>query len=62
MIDTTVYAGPIATALGGADLSIPVGFAVTALVYWTLARTSVTAEADLVVLPEPAAAQLAVET
>ena len=48
MIDTTVYAGPIANALGGADLSIPIGFAVTALVYWALARTSVAAEAELV--------------
>jgi purine-cytosine permease-like protein len=62
MIDTTVYAGPIANALGGADLSIPVGFAVTALVYWVLARTSVTAEAELVVLPETATAKLSVES
>jgi NCS1 family nucleobase:cation symporter-1 len=62
MIDTTVYAGPIANALGGADLSIPVGFAVTALVYWALARTSVTAEAELVVLPETTTAQLSVES
>jgi nucleobase:cation symporter-1, NCS1 family len=45
MIDTTVYAGPIANALGGADLSIPVGFAVSALTYWALARTAVAAEA-----------------
>jgi NCS1 family nucleobase:cation symporter-1 len=60
-IDTTVYAGPIANALGGADLSIPAGFAVTALVYWALARTSVPAEAAA---PSDAgsAAALAVET
>lgn len=62
MIDTTVYAGPIANALGGADLSIPIGFAVTALVYWALARTSVTTEAELVVLPETTTAQLSVES
>ena len=58
---TTVYTGPIANALGGADLSIPVGFAVSALVYWALARTSVPAEAAA---PSDAgsAAALAVET
>jgi nucleobase:cation symporter-1, NCS1 family len=62
MIDTTVYAGPIATALGGADLSIPVGFAVTALTYWALARTAVGAEAGVVVAADAGAPSLAVET
>lgn len=61
MIDTTVYSGPIANALSGADMSIPVGFTVAALVYWVLARTSVAAEAANPP-PEQAAPRLAVET
>jgi nucleobase:cation symporter-1, NCS1 family len=62
MIDTTVYAGPIASALDGADLSIPVGFALSAVVYWALARTSVAAEADAVTAPAPTSGALAVES
>lgn len=41
-INTAVYVGPVAHALGGADLSIPVGFAVGGAIYWTTARKSIT--------------------
>ena len=61
MIDTTVYSGPVANALDGADLSIPAGFAVTALIYWALARRSVAAEASALPAANSVAA-LAVES
>lgn len=37
-ISTSVYVGPLAAALGGADLSIPAGFAVAAAIYWVATR------------------------
>jgi len=40
-INTAVYVGPIAQALGGADLSIPVGFAVGGVLYWVTARSQI---------------------
>ncbi len=43
-INTSVFVGPVASALGGADLSVPAGFLVGATVYYLLARTSVPAE------------------
>jgi nucleobase:cation symporter-1, NCS1 family len=43
-IDTTVYVGPLSQAMGGADISIPAGFAVSAALYWLLARSGVRAE------------------
>jgi nucleobase:cation symporter-1, NCS1 family len=51
LIDTTVFVGPLSKQLGGADISIPVGFVVSAVVYWALARREVAAEADLVDAP-----------
>lgn len=39
-MDTTVYEGPVATALKGGDLAYPVGFAVTGLLYWALLRAT----------------------
>lgn len=35
---TSLWTGPIATALGGIDLAIPSGMAAAAAVYWALAR------------------------
>jgi purine-cytosine permease-like protein len=53
-IDTTVYEGPVASAMGGADISIPAGFAVSIVVYWALARSAVRAEASLEPTVNPA--------
>lgn len=39
-MDTTLYEGPVATALKGGDLAYPVGFAVTGLLYWALLRAA----------------------
>lgn len=39
-INTTVFTGPISKAFDGADLSVPAGLVVGALIYWALARTS----------------------
>jgi purine-cytosine permease-like protein len=52
-INTSVFVGPIATAMGGADLSVPSGFVVGGTLYYLLARTRVRAEARV-----PAEAQL----
>ncbi len=35
---TALYTGPVATALGGADISVFVGLPVSAILYWLLAR------------------------
>ena len=35
-MDATVFVGPIATALGGADIAYVVGFIVAGVVYWAL--------------------------
>jgi nucleobase:cation symporter-1, NCS1 family len=43
-IDTGIWAGPIATAMGLADLSVPVGMLVGGITYWVLARRTVVAE------------------
>lgn len=37
-MDTTLYEGPVATALKGGDLAYPAGFAATAVLYWLLLR------------------------
>lgn len=44
-IVTEIWIGPIADALGGADLSVPAGMLSGGLVYYLLARKSVPAEA-----------------
>jgi len=45
-ITTTFYVGPVAEAMNGADLSFAVGLAVSAGLYWALARNlDVAAEA-----------------
>jgi hypothetical protein len=36
---TGLYTGPVATALGGADLSLFIGLPVAGGLYWLLART-----------------------
>jgi NCS1 family nucleobase:cation symporter-1 len=36
---TGIYTGPVADALGGADLSLFVGLPVAGILYWALART-----------------------
>jgi nucleobase:cation symporter-1, NCS1 family len=43
-INTSLFIGPIAKAMNGTDLSIPVGFLVGAGVYWLLGRNTVSAE------------------
>ncbi|MEV6071419.1 cytosine permease [Nocardia sp. NPDC052001] len=43
-IDTSIWTGPVAAALGGADLSVPAGALIGGLVYFLLARTTVPAE------------------
>ncbi|WP_225799590.1 cytosine permease [Streptomyces sp. NK15101] len=42
----TLYTGPVATALGGVDLSMPVGMTVAAGLYVLLGRRAVTATSD----------------
>jgi purine-cytosine permease-like protein len=37
-MDTTLYEGPVATALKGGDLAYPAGFAAAAVLYWLLLR------------------------
>jgi len=37
-MDQTLYVGPIATALGGADIAYLVGFVVAGVVYWVLEK------------------------
>jgi nucleobase:cation symporter-1, NCS1 family len=46
-IHTSVFVGPVARALGGADLSIPAALVVAGPLYWALARASVPAETTL---------------
>ncbi|TQS45875.1 purine-cytosine permease family protein [Cryptosporangium phraense] len=48
-INTAVFVGPVARALGGADLSIPAGFLVAAVVFLLTSRTPATAPAPLLV-------------
>jgi purine-cytosine permease-like protein len=45
-INTTVYVGPLANVLGGADTSIVASFVAAALVYLVLARQTIRREAD----------------
>ena len=52
-INTAVYTGPIAAALGGADLSIPVGFLVGGVIYWAAARSEITRTATAPVTVRP---------
>ena len=44
-ISTSLYVGPVAAALGGADLSIPAGFVVAGALYWATARSDITSAA-----------------
>jgi NCS1 family nucleobase:cation symporter-1 len=53
-INTAIFVGPIAQALGGADLSIPAGFAIAGGLYWLTARSEITSTAT-----EPVAAATA---
>jgi NCS1 family nucleobase:cation symporter-1 len=41
-MDATVFVGPVATALGGADIAYVIGFIVAGAAYWVLERTSST--------------------
>ena len=41
-MDATVYQGPIANALGGADIAYVIGFIVAGAAYWVLERSSPT--------------------
>ncbi len=56
--DQTLYVGPAANALGGADITYVVGFVVAGVLYWALERsmrgTSVPAEGSLVAAESPA--------
>ena len=42
-MDQTLYVGPVANALGGADIAYIVGFIVAGIVYWALERRASTA-------------------
>ncbi|WP_020112872.1 purine-cytosine permease family protein [Rhodococcus sp. 114MFTsu3.1] len=46
-INTTVFTGPISSALDGTDLSVPAGLIVGATAYWALARKSTRKESKL---------------
>ncbi len=50
-IHTSVFVGPLAGALGGADVSIPAALLVAGGLYWFLARDSVPAETDAALRP-----------
>jgi NCS1 family nucleobase:cation symporter-1 len=39
-MDATVFVGPVATALGGADIAYVIGFIVSGAAYWLLERRS----------------------
>ena len=45
-VNAPIYQGPVSTALGGANLSWVLGFAVSALVYLLISRQSVQREVD----------------
>ncbi|MFI6880964.1 purine-cytosine permease family protein [Streptomyces sp. NPDC050400] len=52
-VSTTFWTGPVATALGGVDLSIPSGMAVAALVYGATARALGTLPPATTATPAP---------
>ncbi|HZU00180.1 MAG TPA: cytosine permease [Ktedonobacteraceae bacterium] len=45
-VNTTLYVGPLSTLLGGADIAWIVGLAVSAILYYVLMRTHVTAPSE----------------